>query len=136
MRGLRRLRAGVPGRGHLLRGRCARRVERLHKDQRRLLRRARFTRRGIDGGYDRERPAISQGRRVDRTPESTLTAGRDALPTIDDLAQSSSPSKRLAPQGAGRAVRGGPTLRPGVPLGASSTTNRPRVAVLTDAGTE
>jgi GTP 3',8-cyclase len=36
---------------------------------------------------------------VDRTPESTLTAGRDALPAIDDLAQSSSPSKRLAPQG-------------------------------------
>jgi hypothetical protein len=29
--------------------------------KRRLLRRARFTRRGLGGGHDRERPAISQG---------------------------------------------------------------------------
>src|SRR6478752_7404531 len=61
---LRRLRAGLSGRGHLLRGRCAGRVGRLHPGQRRLLRRSR-----VAGRCVQNRQA-EQGRPGDRRPSA------------------------------------------------------------------
>src|SRR5262245_26938809 len=61
VRGLRRLRTGLPGGSHLLRGRRPRPVEGIHQGQRRLLRRARLAgRRGL-GRQDGQRPAVDQG---------------------------------------------------------------------------
>src|SRR6476469_660553 len=61
MRGLRRVRAGLPCRGHLLRRRCAGSLERIHPDQRLLLRRTGITWRRVEGRPDRQRSAVRQG---------------------------------------------------------------------------
>src|SRR5882762_11535824 len=62
VRRLWRLRAGLSGRGHLLRGRCARPVEGLLHRQRGVLLRARLARRSLQAGQDRKRPPT--GRRA------------------------------------------------------------------------
>src|SRR6202051_2727275 len=61
MRRLRGLRTGLPRRSDLLRRRCARAVEPVHPDQRRLLRRAGIAGRCGQGRHDRDRPAGGQG---------------------------------------------------------------------------
>src|SRR3569833_2317239 len=61
VRRLRRLRAGLPGRGDLLRGRRPGQLVGLHQGQRRLLRRAGLARRRLQGRQDRARPGVHQG---------------------------------------------------------------------------
>src|SRR5215470_17127535 len=61
VRGLRCLRAGLPGRGHLLRGRRSRAVEGLLQGQRRLLRRSRLARRRIEDREDWQGPPHRRG---------------------------------------------------------------------------
>src|SRR5690606_2032845 len=80
VRGLRCLRAGLPRRGHLLRGRRPRRVEGLLPRQRRVLRRDRLARRRGEDGSDRE------GRPDDRRPPAPgLTAPTMGLHDLSDL---------------------------------------------------
>src|ERR1700748_2000726 len=61
MRRLRCLRAGLPGRGDLLRGRRSRPVGPVHTDQRGFLRCTRIARWRGQGRHDRERPTGRQG---------------------------------------------------------------------------
>ncbi|CAA9449348.1 MAG: 4Fe-4S ferredoxin, iron-sulfur binding, partial [uncultured Pseudonocardia sp.] len=70
VRRLRGVRAGLPGRGHLLRGRRARAVDGVHQGQRRLVRRPGQPGRGVEGRQGRPRrragrePAAPAARRV------------------------------------------------------------------------
>src|SRR6266550_7241325 len=61
VRGLRRLRTGLPGRGDLLRRRRTRPVEGILQGQRRLLRRPRVPRRRLQDRQDRQRPPRGSG---------------------------------------------------------------------------
>src|SRR6266481_5293561 len=61
VRGLRRLRTGLPGRGDLLRRRRTRPVEGILQGQRRLLRRPRVPRRRLQDRQDRQRPPRRSG---------------------------------------------------------------------------
>src|SRR5690242_3880284 len=76
MRGLRRMRAGLPGRGDLLRGRRARPVEGLLQGQRGVLHRAGLAGRRVEGREDQQGPP---GRR------RAAAAGRRQLTTATRL---------------------------------------------------
>ncbi len=85
VRRLRRLRAGLPGRGDLLRGRRARAVEGLLQGERRVLRRPRLARRCRQARPDRQGPpadrrAAAAGARTERrlAPASPATSARRA----------------------------------------------------------
>src|SRR5260370_9961829 len=74
VRRLRRLRAGLPGRGHLLRGRRARTVEGLLPGQRRLLPESRLAGRRVQDRQDR--PGSPAGGIAATATALTPTAGR------------------------------------------------------------
>ena len=76
VRGLRRLRAGVPGRGDLLRGRSPVPVGRLLQGQRRVLRRPRVARRSVEAGHHPQRPPASWPRCHRRQRESDPVGAR------------------------------------------------------------
>src|SRR4051795_311907 len=82
VRGLRSLRAGVPGGGHLLRGRHPGAVEGLLHRQRRLLRGPRFTWwRREDGGH-RQGPPADRGPAVPAEPGMTDNSSAGAPTTV------------------------------------------------------
>src|SRR6187551_688548 len=84
VRGLRGVRARLSGRGDLLRGRPAGEVEGLLPGERRLLRRPRFARWGIQGGEDREGSPADPGAAT-AVRRRALTGGADPAFWADRL---------------------------------------------------
>src|SRR5581483_10740408 len=85
VRGLRRLRTGLPGRGDLLRRRRAGAVEGLLQGQRRVLQRARLPRRRVQDRQGRHRPPGGRGPAATSRSRVTLAARLPAF-TWDRLA--------------------------------------------------
>lgn len=117
VRRLRRLRAGLPGRGHLLRGRRPRRPGPVLRRQREVLRHDRQPRRRRQDGQDRRRPpdrrgAPAPGRvgaglsgRLPDFPWDTIAAARATAPGVTPTASATCRSARPSTRCRGRDPR-------------------------------
>src|SRR6478736_6929173 len=129
VRRLRRVRAGVPGRGHLLRGRRPHGVERLLPRERRVLRRPRLARRCREDGPRRE------GRPDDRRPPAAGLTARRRTMGLADLSGLAYPWDTLGPYAARARAheRGLVDLSIGTPVDPTPAVVRDALAAASDA---